>query len=300
MKNTHAGIAPTALIIIVAIALLTAGTYTYTKIRNKDKAADDLISSARRSLERSSRSVSEIVAELASTQTRLRVEINKLDIFRRASYDPSSLFGQTIAAIQAEISDGVIGKTERLFTLVTDAGIDPSVKITLTQDRQQLIALVEEWQKKASAPKGTQTQADISAATQAVLDAAQDYVDSLNQAADQLTPENSGATPGEITQGQNNVDTAADTVNDAADTVSEVEPDPEVVNDIQNDVDDLQEELANATSTPPTGGGDSSNPDTSTTTTNGSGNPYIPPPYVPPTPPDTSGKPQLIQGANPF
>ncbi len=300
MKHTHAGIAPVALILVVAATLLTAGTYAYTKIRDRDKSADDVISSARRSLERSSRPVSEIVAELAATQTRLRTEINKLDIFRRTSYDSSSVFGRAIAAVQAEISDGVIGKTERLFTLVTDAGIDPSIKITLTQDRQELIALVEEWQKKAAAPKGTQTQADVSATTQAVLDAAQEYVDSLDQAADQLTPENSGATPGEIAQGQDDVTDAENTVDTVNETVDEVQPDPEVIDDIQDTIDDLQEELQTATSTPPVGGGGSTNPDTSTTTNTGSGDPYVPPPYIPPTPPDTSGKPQLIQGSNPF
>jgi|GEM_PF-3298496 len=300
MKNTHAGIATTALIIIVGLSLLTAGAYTYTKVRDKDKAADDIISSARRSLERSSRSVSEIVAELASTQTRLRVEINKLDIFRRTSYDPSSLFGQTIAAIQAEIADGVIGKTERLFTLATDAGIDPSLKISLTQDRQELIALVEEWQKKVSAPKGTQTQSEISATTQAVLDAAQDYVDSLNQATNSLTPENSGLTSGEITQVVNSINTVSNTVDNATNTISTVEPNPVVINTIQDDIADLEEELENASLTPPTSGGNSSAGDTSTTTSTGSGDPYVPPAYVPPTPPDNSGKPQLIQGDNPF
>ncbi|MEK7646705.1 MAG: hypothetical protein AAB381_03375 [Patescibacteria group bacterium] len=311
MKKAQSGVATVALIVIVGIAFLTGGTYVYTKVRQQDKSADALLTSAQRSLERSSRPAAEVAMELAQARASLRIEIDKLELFRSSSFNRESSYGWALALIQKEISDSVLSKTEDIFKLVSVAGIDPSIKITLSQDRQNLVTLVEAWQALYTNGQGI-SQATISSATQAVLDAAQAYVDALTTATNSLTPENTGTTPEVIDTHQSTVESVSDTVEEAVDTIDEAEPDQGDVEDIEEDIEDLEEELEETTSgdTGGTGdttggtGGDTSGTGTGTGTSGGdtstTSTPYVPPPYVPPPVVDTSGKPQLIQGSNPF
>ena len=308
-----------ALVIIVAIALVTGGTYVYTKVRQEDRATDAVLLKARRSLERSSRPATEVAAELAQARASLQIEVDKLELFRSNSFNKSSSYGWAIALIQKEISDSVLSKTEDIFKLVSIANIDPSVKITLSQNRQELIALVDAWQALYNKPGGV-TQASVSDATQAVLDAAHAYVESLTDAVNGLTPQNSSATPQVIATTQETVEHVSETVQDITNTVDTTTPDPGDVQDIQDEVTQLEEELSGATSGTGSGTGTGSSGTTggTTSTTTGStgtsgteggttGNTtptttstYTPPPYVPPAPVDNSGRPQLIQGSNPF
>jgi hypothetical protein len=312
MKNTQAGIATIALIVIVAIAMITAGTYAYTKVSQKGKAADELISSAQRSLEQSSRPISEIVAELSRTQGALQREISRFDLFRSTSYNPASPFGQVLASIQNEIADNVITKTESIFKLVTEAGIDASIKVSLTQDRQELIALVQAWQNALNSSTNS-TQLAVSTAAQAALAAAEQYANSLQQAVNSLTPQNSTLTQTEIATQQTVVETVTNTVSNSSNGANAVIPDPVVIQELEDDIEDLQDELAIATSTPSTpstptgtGGSTGSGSDGGTGTGGGTGDQtgdtttYTPPPYVPPPVIDRTGQPTLIQGANPL
>jgi uncharacterized membrane protein YgcG len=316
MNHTQKGVAEIALIIIVAIALLTGGTYVYTKVRQDDRATDAVLIKAQRSLERSSRPASEVAAELARVRTSLQVEVDKLELFRSTSFNKTSSYGWALALIQKEISDAVLSKTEDIFKIASIAGIDPAMKISLTQDRQQLIALVDAWQALYNKPSGV-SQAAVSDALQAVLDAAHDYVESLATAVNSLTPANTNTTPETIQTQQAIVTTVTQTVQHITTTVDTTTPDQGDVQDIQENIQNLEEELVN-TSTPPsgnttgtTGGSSGTTGGTTNTTTGGSGtgggtsgntatSTYTPPPYVPPPVVDTSGRPQLIQGSNPF
>lgn len=308
MNHTQKGVAEVALIIIVAIALLTGGTYIYTKVNQEGRATDEVLSKALRSLERSSRPASEVAAELAQARASLQVEVDKLELFRSTSFNKTSSYGWALALIQKEISDSVLSKTEDIFKLVSIASIDPTIQISLTQDRQQLVALVEAWQALYNNPGGV-SQGNISDATQSVIDAAQNYVESLATAVDSLTPQNSGTTQQTIDNAEQDVDDVAQEVEDIEDTVDTTTPDQGDVEDIEGDIQDLEDELDDVTN-PPSGGDTGTGGDTTggSTDTSGTGSggtssttsTYTPPPYVPPPPVDNSGKPQLIQGSNSF
>lgn len=286
MKNNQRGLATPALIIIVALAILTGGIYTYSKLQQKGILADDLISSARSSLERSSRSIDEIAAELTTKRGNLEIEVNKLDRFNGSSFDLSSTYGQALSAIRAQISDSIISKTEKIFQLLLVADIDPATKISLTQDREELIQLVDSWQQALISKENT-SQGNMGQIASSVVIATQDYLNTLVTVTESIPPTESNLTPGEI----QDLETASDTVQQISEDIDDLQPDPEDVQDLAEEIQDLEQELETAIITTPT---DSN--ETATT----SDESYIPPPYIAPPIPDTSGKPQLIQGENQF
>lgn len=300
MNNSRAGIATPALIIVVALTMLLAGSYSYSKLYKKEKEANDLVKSARLSLERSSRPIAEIAAELESAKSKLQTEINRLQIFRESGFNPSSSYGLALLTIEKELSEAVIGRTDDVYKLINNSSVDVSVKTQLTQERQELMSLINDW-KKALAATGA-TQQTVAAAASAVIEAAQQYASTLEQAVQDLTPQNSNLTETQIVVQEQIVEQVSNTVNQANNEVSNIQPDPEVINNLENNVDDLQEELDNATENNNTN--DQNNEDQNNEDQNSSNNnpneidsnpPFIPPPVI-----DTSGSPQLIQGENTY
>lgn len=299
MKNNNRGLTTVALIAVVVIAMLTAGTYAYTKVRKNGDLADALISSAKLSLERSSRSVDEIAAELSAKRLNLKKEINRLDLFNRSAFDLSSAYGRALSSIRAEVSDSVITKTDSIFNLLVNADIDTALKVSLTQNRQELIALVEEWQKTMVSNQGSVNQSKVSEASSAVVTAAEEYAQSLEIAVQNLSPENSGLTQTEIQQQQSVVDTVSNTVQQISENIDQVQPSQENIQNLEQNIQNLEQELQTTIlTTPPTS--TDNNPAQQTGTTSPDNGSYTPPPYIPPPPPDTSGKPQLIQGENAY
>lgn len=307
MKNAHSGIATPALIIVVALAFVLAGSYGYAQLSKKERAADDILDSARKSLEHSTRPISEIAAELEREKSRLQFEINRLEIFRQASFNPSSSYGFAISVIQKDLSKSVIASTDSLYKLITVTTIDPALKTQITQERQNLINLIDAWKKALSTPGANQ--ATIAAAADAAIVAAQQYAETLSHIVHDLTPENSDLTQSDINTQQQIVDQVTNTTNQANETIHQIQPNPEVIEEIKDNVNDLEEELEDAnqnnSNNNNNSNGNNSNPlennnnNANNNQNQGGDSGDNNPPFVPP-PQENTGVPRLIQGENTY
>ncbi len=295
MNNTHRGIATPALIIVVALTMLLAGSYSYSKLYKKEKESDELVKSARLSLERSSRPIAEIAAELELAKSKLQTEIDRLQIFRESGFNPASSYGLALLTIEKELSDSVISRTDDIYKLVNNSSIDIAVKTKLTQERQELLSLINEW-KKVLETAGS-SQQNVGMAASAVIEAAQQYASTLEQAVQNLTPQNSNLTDTQIAAQEQVVEQVTNTVNQANNQINNIQPNPEVVNNLENNVEELEEELNTATENSNNNQNNNNNQNSSNNNNNlndiNSNPPFIPPPVI-----DTSGLPQLIQGEN--
>ncbi len=313
-------IAVLVLMFVIAIGAVGGSIYAYVYIQKGQKSADDILNNAQEAVKREP--VDKFTADLIRARSVLFTEGKRLQEMKSilaSLYSPENVVTDAYYAA----NNAVTNNADTLFKNATST--KPEIKVALaTQIRNEintkradLTKTLKAW--KALADSGSTGQAAVTAA-QGYAEDVQNYLNDLQNIVNNLTPGNSGLSQAEIDAYEQAINDAiiasqditgsntgsTGSTNNPSDpstpsnpsnpsdnnsttqppvvTPETVDEQEEVVEEAEEVVDNLENQ-GNATTTPPT-------------TTNPDPNVNIPPPTT--SSGDTSGKPKLVEGANPI
>ncbi len=316
---------------VFMLALVAGGVYVSIRIHDDEVGKDQLVKKAEQ-LATGHASAEQIAAELAQARIEARKELERLNLL--TNYPTSA---EALAAVRQEVYEQVlIGVLARVDAVVGDlAGVNPTsaqqnIERQIVAEQEHIRQLLEEWKQLVSNSSLNSNPAAATQASQFAAEIKQDIQD-LKHLTEQLTPENSGLSPAEITADQTAIDNAIAEAHQAVSNLSQTTVPPSIVQqqqqtvtNAQNTVTQLQQNLQQTTnppagsssgqnSTPPpgtnTGGGSPGDASASDTTSSlNSSDPNYQAPlspnypgtrYVPPVVSPDPNKPKLIEGQNP-
>lgn len=308
---------------VFILALVAGGVYVSVQIRDDEANKDALVKSAKQ-LATGHASAEQIAAELAQARIDARVELERLNLL--TNYPTSA---EALAAVRQEVYENVltdiVGRIDRVIgDLKASQPSSAQLKIqqNIIAEQEHIKQILEEWRQLVSNPSLNSNPTAAAQASQYAAEIKQDIQD-LKKLVEQLTPENSGLSPSDISADQSAVDQAIKDANQAVSDLAQTSVPPSVVQQQQNDtsaanqhVADLQHDLQEASSpsgqsSTPSSDDGTGNTDTSvvpdnTSSPNSSDPNYQPPSspnypgtrYVPPESAQDPDKPKLIEGAN--
>ena len=304
---------------VFILALVAGGVYVSVQIRDDEAGKDALVKSAEM-LATGHASAEQIAAELAQARIDARVELERLNLL--TNYPTSA---EALAAVRQEVYENVltdiVGRIDRVIGDLKASQPSPAqlkIQQNIIAEQEHIKQILEEWRQLVSNPSLNSNPTAAAHAAQIKQD-----IQDLKKLVEQLTPENSGLSPSDISADQSAVDQAIKDANQAVSDLAQTSVPPSVVQQQQDDtsaanqhVADLQHDLQEAnnpsgqSSTPSSDDG-TGNTDTSvvpdnTSSPNSSDPNYQPPSspnypgtrYVPPESAQDPDKPKLIEGAN--